>query len=248
MAGLPYRLYGGATRPDAISGLDPAFSQALLGLYQAAPPAVQAELGLNSAYRSAAVQQGLWDRSDKTGHTVARPGRSKHQAGTAADLYGFGLSGSGSVSDATRNWVKANAEAHGLYFPMSYEPWHIQLQGQGQGAPASSGGVAETMASAVDPRSAVMGMMENNPWKAITDSGPKRGGLVGDGSAGGGLTAAPTADPGIPPMENVSAVPQPAIAASPSAPSNQIGQLASLFKIGPIGQAGLPKPPPHRRA
>src|SRR6187455_2710622 len=95
----PYKLYGGATREDAISGLNPAFDQALLALYNAAPPEVQAELGLNSAYRSIATQQKLWDASDKSGKWVAAPGKSKHNAGTAADLYGFGLTHGKQVSD-----------------------------------------------------------------------------------------------------------------------------------------------------
>jgi len=128
---FPYRLYGGATRADAISGLDPAFSGALTNLYAAAPPNVQSELGLNSAYRSIERQRELWEASDKSGKMVAAPGRSKHNAGQAADLFGFGLGGGARVSDATRDWVTQNAGAHGLYFPMDYEPWHIQLQGAG---------------------------------------------------------------------------------------------------------------------
>ncbi|MET0718185.1 MAG: M15 family metallopeptidase [Pseudoxanthomonas sp.] len=128
MASFPFRLFGGATRPDAISGLNPDFSRALLDLYTAAPRDVQSELGLNSAYRSPAVQKVLWDRSDKTGHSVAPPGKSRHNFGTAADLYGFGLT-KDSVSQATKDWVRQNAGGFGLTFPMSHEPWHIQLAG-----------------------------------------------------------------------------------------------------------------------
>lgn len=127
---FPYRLYGGATRPDAISGFNPAFATALSNMYNAAPANVQRELGLNSGFRSYATQKKLWDASDKTGHTVAAPGRSKHNTGTAADLFGFGLGRGrgGRVSQETRDWVNQNAGKFGLYFPMSYEPWHIQLQ------------------------------------------------------------------------------------------------------------------------
>jgi hypothetical protein len=252
MAALPYKLYGGATRPDALN-FDPGFNTALLNLYQAAPPEVQTELGLTSGYRSPAVQQVLWDRSDKTGHSVARPGRSKHQHGTAADLYGFGLGDGPHVSDATKAWVKANAEAHGLYFPMAHEPWHIQVRGEGGGAPAAApaapGGVAGVMASAVDPRAATMGQLEDNPFKAITDAGPKRGGLVGEGSAGGGLTAG-AADPGIPALETASATlsPPPPAAGTPKAMGTQLGQLAQLFKVKPVGQAGQAGQAPTRRA
>lgn len=141
---FPYKLYGGALRPDAISGLNPQFASALQALYAAAPPEVQAELGLNSAYRSAAIQQQLWDKSDKTGRTVAAPGKSRHQFGEAADLYGFGLT-KDAVSQPTKDWVLANAEKHGLYFPMSYEPWHIQLaRAEGQSGPGPKGVTLDT--------------------------------------------------------------------------------------------------------
>lgn len=139
---LQYSLYGGATRPTAISGLNPKFAAALEQLYAAAPPQVRAELGLNSAYRTREEQQALWDKSDKTGRMVAAPGKSKHESGAAADLRGFGLKGGGNVSDATKQWVKQNAEQFGLYFPMDYEPWHVQLRGGDvgpqQGPPASA--------------------------------------------------------------------------------------------------------------
>lgn len=135
LAKLAYKLYGGAAaRPDSVSGFNPAFHSALAQLYAAAAPEIQRELGITSGYRSKAVQQALWDASDKTGRTVARPGKSHHNFGTAADLYGMGLGGKGNlVSDATKNWVHQNAGQFGLYFPMSYEPWHIQLKGEGQG-------------------------------------------------------------------------------------------------------------------
>jgi hypothetical protein len=136
MANFPYRLYGGATRPDAISGLDQRFSAALDSLYAAAPPDVQAQLGLTSGYRSIDRQRQLWEASDKSGHMVAAPGHSRHNFGLAADLYGFGTGG-GNVSSEARDWVHQNAPAYGLAFPMSYEPWHIQLAG-----PTQQGGMA----------------------------------------------------------------------------------------------------------
>jgi hypothetical protein len=110
-------------------------------------------------------------------------------------------------------------------------------------APAKGGTVADTLAGAVDPRSASMAMLAPNPWKdfAITDAAPKRGGLVGAGSAGS-LTATPGGDPGIPPLETASATvaPTPQMGIPPrQAPVEQLGQLADLFKVGPIGQAPL---------
>jgi hypothetical protein len=147
-AAFPYRLYGGATREDAITGLNPAFSEALVQLYNAAPPEVQRELGLNSAYRSEEVQRQLWEKSDKSGKMVAAPGKSRHQHGEAADLYGFGLT-KDAVSQATRDWVNQNVANYGLTFPMDYEPWHIQLaRSQGAVGPGRPPGPAATNAPA----------------------------------------------------------------------------------------------------
>jgi len=133
----PYKLYGGALRPDALN-LNERFGSALDQLYAAAPPEVQRELGLSSAYRSPEVQAALYNASDKSGRTVAAPGKSKHQAGLAADLYGFGMKSNPNVSQATRDWVHQNAAKYGLAFPMDYEPWHIQLAEQGPPMPAQT--------------------------------------------------------------------------------------------------------------
>jgi len=129
---FPWRLVGGAARPDAITGMTPDMQAALIAFYQAAPPEVQRELALNSAYRSPQRQKELWDASDKSGRMVAAPGKSHHNIGDAVDLYGFGLGGKklDLVSQQARDWVKANAAAHGFYFPMDYEPWHMQYRGQ----------------------------------------------------------------------------------------------------------------------
>ena len=209
MATSPYRLVGGATRPDALNFND-AFGLAMNNLYAAAPPEVQRELALTSGYRSPEVQQAtVGEASDKTGHTVARPGHSKHEARQRSGSGRFRYGRRRRQPDDASDWVHANAKAHGLYFPMDYEPWHIQLQGEGGSTtPAGAvgnGGTAGAMAAAIDPRAVVLAQLEGNPFKAITDVGPKRGGLVGAGSAGGGEAAAPDADPSIPPIETAQA-------------------------------------------
>ena len=118
--------------------------------------------------------------------------------------------------------------------------WGLQ-PGGGSGAVASgaapAASVASTLAGAVDPRAAVLAQLENDPFKSFTDAAPKRGGLVGEGSAGGGLSGTPDATSGIPPLETASATLTPNPAAAPTAPLPQLGQLADLFKVGPIGQA-----------
>lgn len=77
---------------------------------------------VNSGYRSIAEQWRLWNASDKTGRMVAYPGRSKHNFGIAADL-----------APGTTAAHRAFASRFGLYFPMSYEPWHIQPVGYANG-------------------------------------------------------------------------------------------------------------------
>jgi D-alanyl-D-alanine carboxypeptidase len=124
---FPYRLTGGALRPDAISGLNANFRSALTNLYNAAPPEIQKYLGLTSAYRNNDVQRALWNASDKTGRTVAAPGHSMHNLGLAADLSGMGVKGNAGVPRNIIDWVHQNAGQYGLTFPMSYEPWHVQL-------------------------------------------------------------------------------------------------------------------------
>lgn len=79
------------------------------------------KINIFSGYRSITKQKELWDKSDKTGKMVAQPGYSMHNWGLAGDLkYG---------SNAAKGWAHKNAEQFGLYFPMSFEPWHIQLAG-----------------------------------------------------------------------------------------------------------------------
>jgi hypothetical protein len=79
-------------------------------------------LGVGSGYRSIEEQTYLWENSDKTGKWVAPPGKSNHNHGVAADL-------AFNTDDATE-WAHANAARFGLFFPMDYEPWHIEPAGQ----------------------------------------------------------------------------------------------------------------------
>ena len=107
-----------------VRGLDPEFYKRLA----AWNAATGGRYSVSSGYRSIAEQTALWNRSDKSGRMVARPGGSKHNYGLAADL-----------APPTTAAHRAMARQFGLYFPMSYEPWHIQLVGAGSGV---SGGVS----------------------------------------------------------------------------------------------------------
>lgn len=89
-------------------------------------------LSASSSFRTMAHQQALFNSSDKTGKSVARPGGSSHQSGTAIDFANMGVKG-GSSSDCSNRkradgnkgweWLFANAEKYGLK-QYSYEPWH----------------------------------------------------------------------------------------------------------------------------
>jgi D-alanyl-D-alanine carboxypeptidase len=127
----PY-LAGGGTRPDAMSGLDRSFTGALQRMFAEAPPEIQAQLRINSAYRSPELQAQLFaDAVQQYGSEsaarrwVAPPGNSRHNAGRAADL--------GYLDGSAREYAQANAARYGLQFPMDWEPWHIELAGAGGG-------------------------------------------------------------------------------------------------------------------
>jgi hypothetical protein len=101
-------------------GLVPNFDTALNKLIAASGGRVQ----MRSGYRSVEEQTRLWnDALKKYGSPeaarkwVAPPGKSNHNRGLAADLSG------------DLKWAHANAPKFGLYFPMEWEPWHIELNG-----------------------------------------------------------------------------------------------------------------------
>lgn len=111
--------------PEAVDGMSGALSDRMAAMINDAPDYVKAGIDLLSGYRSVERQKELWDKSDKTGKWVARPGNSQHNHGNAADL---GWNG-GKFSTAPKevvDWVHANAGTYGLTFPMGYEPWHIE--------------------------------------------------------------------------------------------------------------------------
>ncbi|NNH67832.1 D-alanyl-D-alanine carboxypeptidase family protein [Rhizobium laguerreae] len=121
----PYAV-GGATRPDAFSGMNAQFQAALQGLLSSAPEGVRRQLQVYSGYRSPQVQAGLYDRAlQKYGSPaaarqwVAPPNKSQHGKGMAADLK--------YLSPQAMKWVRDNAPSHGLSFPLRNEPWHVEL-------------------------------------------------------------------------------------------------------------------------
>lgn len=128
----------GATRPDAITGLNTTFSYRLQQFLEAAGGGIS----IHSGYRSNEVQAKLFEEAvAKYGSEaaarryVAPPGKSQHNHGLAADLT--------YANDAAREWAHANAGRFGLEFPMSWENWHIQptdmrlLRSSGAALPAA---------------------------------------------------------------------------------------------------------------
>jgi hypothetical protein len=75
------------------------------------------KLNISSGYRSVAEQQAIWDATPvaNRGVTVAKPGNSRHQAGLAADVTGWG-----------KGATASQLASYGLWKPMSYEDWHIE--------------------------------------------------------------------------------------------------------------------------
>lgn len=134
----PYAQGGAAARPDSFSGMADPFQQALMAMLQNAPENVK--LGITSGYRSPETQERLWREAlAKYGSEaearkwVAPPGRSQHNHGNAADLK--------YLSPAAQEWVHQNAGQYGLAFPLSNEPWHVELataRGQGGQTPPSA--------------------------------------------------------------------------------------------------------------
>lgn len=139
----PY-LVGGATRPDAISGLHPQFRDNVWAMLNAAQQE-GLNLRITSAYRSPEVQAGLWENAlakygspEAARKWVAPPGRSRHNMGLAVDFAGPG----GLLRDANSleaRWIAANAARFGLDVPMDWEPWQVELAGaRGEGVPQNA--------------------------------------------------------------------------------------------------------------
>ena len=83
-----------------------------------------------AAYPKAAASRGI-------GKMIALPGRSLHQHGYAIDL---------ARDPVAEAWLHKNAGKFGLYYPMSYEPWHIELIG-GRAARRNYSGIQSTEGS-----------------------------------------------------------------------------------------------------
>lgn len=134
---------------EHVDNLQDSFAQNLAALMQDAPPEIREGLQIGSGFRSVERQRELWEASDKTGRTVAAPGRSQHNFGNAVDLHWNGMR-LDKAPASVRAWVHQNAAAYGLRFPMSYEPWHIEPVGARDG-----GATVVPRSDAVSPRASM---------------------------------------------------------------------------------------------
>lgn len=82
-------------------------------------------LWVTSGFRSVEHQERLWQEAlRKYGSEaaarkwVAKPGSSNHNHGKAVDIGG---------TDEGKAWMAANHGRYGLWQPMEWEPWHMQL-------------------------------------------------------------------------------------------------------------------------
>lgn len=104
--------------------LNPEFASRLQQMIAASGGRVS----IGSGYRTPERQAELYAEAvrkygseAKARRMVAPPGKSHHNHGIAADL---------TFADAgARQWVHANAARFGLFFPMDWEPWHIEPLG-----------------------------------------------------------------------------------------------------------------------
>ena len=129
---------GGAQRPDTFTGMNDQFRTSLEGLFMSAPEHIRSQLQVGSGFRSPERQAELWQEAlvkygspEEARKWVAPPGNSQHNVGFAADLK--------YLTPEAREWAHNNAEQFGLAFPLSNEPWHIELAGD-RGARIANGG------------------------------------------------------------------------------------------------------------
>lgn len=120
---------GGAARK--VDGLDEGFATNLGAMFQDAPPNIRDGLQVGSGFRSYEQQKAAWDKSDQSGHMVARPGNSSHEFGKAVDIWYNGVRLDKAPAEV-RDWVHANAGKYGMTFRMGHEPWHIEPVGARQ--------------------------------------------------------------------------------------------------------------------
>lgn len=116
----PHTDSGTENHPQSGGGFTDDFQQRLDALVAASGGKIKVTSGYRSPERQAelfAAAVKKYGSEAAARKWVAPPGKSRHGMGIAADL-------SGDLS-----WAHKNARRFGLYFPMSWENWHIEPLG-----------------------------------------------------------------------------------------------------------------------
>jgi hypothetical protein len=146
---------------SSVDGLSDAFAARLAAMAAEAERVLGGTFGVRSGYRSIEEQRVLWNRSDKSGRMVARPGRSLHNFGQAADLTWDGktLDTRKGAPPEVVQWFQENADRFGLKFPMSWEDWHVEPVETRKGKPWAGAlpegamrSIAQAVAAGARPR------------------------------------------------------------------------------------------------
>lgn len=128
--------------PSHVKGLNPDFASKL-GPFLAAAEQAGVPIRITSGFRPYERQKQLFAEavkkygSEKAARKwVAPPGKSNHGRGVAADL---DIANPGPA----QTWAHANATRFGLQFPMSWEPWHIEIPGASRYSGGSEPGILD---------------------------------------------------------------------------------------------------------
>ena len=146
------------SEPLGITNLNPDFACRLSKYIQANPGCT-----IYSGWRSTAHQAALYAKSGGSG-MVAPPGHSNHEKGIAADLHG----------PCTATTYKVAPAQFGLWFRMSFEPWHIEPNGAVAGGGAQTGGGYSASSGA-----------GNSSGSSMPSSGGATSGGTSSGTSGG---------------------------------------------------------------
>lgn len=147
---------------DHATGLNPQFAGPLgQFLNEARQAGMNIQIG--SGYRSVQRQKELWESAlgrygspSEARRWVAPPGRSRHNFGTAADLWVNGRKLGEPGTERETQWAHANASKYGLGFRMGHEPWHIE--------PGSGGFYNEQGMPMGQGLGSMAGNVPNAPW------------------------------------------------------------------------------------